>query len=268
MSRRRIAILVDGGFFLKRLPALVAPKYRNTPNAIANQVMLAAKSHIRQLTGSAGQQWMDPVYRIFFYDAHPYDGKAHHPTRNVAVDFAKSEVANQSRALFDCLRQKRKVALRLGKVNRMGDWAPPTAKVRKILGSRDWFAGIDFAAVAADGTLNLSADQVSAARQLQQRWAEIADQDIRLHLQQKGVDIRIGIDIAALALKRQADTIVLLTGDSDFVPAAKLARREGVEFILDPLWQQVNDDLFEHIDGLQSGFAKPRLRPAPPQGTI
>jgi uncharacterized LabA/DUF88 family protein len=38
--------------------------------------------------------------------------------------------------------------------------------------------------------------------------------------------------------------LVLVTGDSDFVPAAKLARREGVEFLLDPLWQQVSDELY------------------------
>lgn len=74
----------------------------------------------------------------------------------------------------------------------------------------------------------------------------------------KGVDMRIGLDIAALALKKQADTLVLVAGDSDFIPAAKLARREGIDFILDPLWQQINADLFEHIDGLYSGFSKPR----------
>lgn len=50
---------------------------------------------------------------------------------------------------------------------------------------------------------------------------------------------------------------MLVAGDSDFVPAAKLARREGMEFILDPLWQNVNDDLFEHIDALQSGLNRP-----------
>jgi len=41
------------------------------------------------------------------------------------------------------------------------------------------------------------------------------------------------------------------------VPAAKLTRREGIKFILDPLWQQVNADLFEHIDSLQSGLERP-----------
>jgi uncharacterized LabA/DUF88 family protein len=51
--------------------------------------------------------------------------------------------------------------------------------------------------------------------------------------------------------------IILVAGDADFVPAAKLARREGVHFILDPLWQNVSGDLLEHIDGLRSGFFDP-----------
>jgi len=79
------------------------------------------------------------------------------------------------------------------------------------------------------------------------------------------VDIRIGLDITTLTLKQQVDTIILVSGDSDFVPAAKLVRREGIEFILDPLWQQVNADLFEHIDDLQSGLERP-LEPSTPTG--
>ena len=70
--------------------------------------------------------------------------------------------------------------------------------------------------------------------------------------------MRIGLDIASITLKRQADVIVLVSGDADFVPAAKLARREGMQIVLDPLWQDVSPDLQEHIDGLRSGFYKPR----------
>ena len=33
------------------------------------------------------------------------------------------------------------------------------------------------------------------------------------------------------------------------MPAAKLARREGIDFVLDPLGHKIKDDLFEHIDG-------------------
>lgn len=64
--------------------------------------------------------------------------------------------------------------------------------------------------------------------------------------------MRIGLDIASLAYKRQVEQIILISGDSDFVPAAKLARREGIDFILDPMWSKIKDDLFEHIDGLKS----------------
>ena len=71
-------------------------------------------------------------------------------------------------------------------------------------------------------------------------------------IEQKGVDMRIGLDIASLAYKKQVDQIVLISGDSDFVSAAKLARREGIDFILDPLGAPVKPDLFEHIDGLRT----------------
>ena len=55
--------------------------------------------------------------------------------------------------------------------------------------------------------------------------------------------MRVGLDIASIATKRLATQIVLVAGDSDFVPAAKFARREGVDFILDPMWQKVRPAL-------------------------
>ena len=44
----------------------------------------------------------------------------------------------------------------------------------------------------------------------------------------------------------------LIAGDSDFVPAAKFARKEGVDFILDPMMNHIDPSLHEHIDGLMS----------------
>ena len=64
--------------------------------------------------------------------------------------------------------------------------------------------------------------------------------------------MKIGVDIASLAYKQQVDQIVLIAGDSDFVPAAKLARREGIDFVLDPLDSPIKPQLFEHIDGKRS----------------
>ncbi len=70
--------------------------------------------------------------------------------------------------------------------------------------------------------------------------------------------MKIGVDIASLALKRFVKQIVLISGDADFVPASKLARREGIDFILDPMWNKIDDALFEHIDGLRSTCPKPK----------
>lgn len=257
MISRRVAILIDGGFFLKRLPKLVAPKYCDTPEAVTQSLRLMCRNHVKTLTGSDGKRWQDHVYRIFFYDAAPYDGQAHHPLENRQIDFGRSDQARFRRELFDCLRRQRKVALRLGKVVREGDWAPPPEKTRRVLSTKAWLDRLD---LDAAGGVTLTAEQIVEAKRLKQRWQEINPQDVRLGLRQKGVDMRIGLDIASITLKRQTDIILLVAGDSDFVPAAKLARREGIEFILDPMWQQVNDDLFEHIDGLQSGLSNPKNR--------
>lgn len=81
---------------------------------------------------------------------------------------------------------------------------------------------------------------------------DLAEKDFKLSLQQKGVDMRIGLDIASMAYKQQVERIILIAGDSDFVPAAKLARREGIDFILDPLGHHIRDSLSLHIDGLQT----------------
>lgn len=263
MSTRRIAILIDGGFLLKRLPRLVKPEFCATPDRIASCIPHLCRNHVKKLTGCGNNDWTQHVYRIFYYDAIPYEGKAHHPLSNRPIDFAKSDIALQRLALFDCLRRQRKVALRLGKVNRDHDWAIKPELTKKLLHHRSALQVLTrIQSVDAPGgaaaALTLSADELQALNGLKATWDALDASSVSLGLRQKGVDMRIGIDIAALALKKQADTVVLVAGDSDFVPAAKLARREGVDFILDPLWQQINADLFEHIDGLYSGFSKPR----------
>ncbi len=76
-------------------------------------------------------------------------------------------------------------------------------------------------------------------------------------MQQKSVDMKIGLDIASLAIKENVNKIILISGDGDFIPAAKLARREGIDFVLDPMWNNIDPSLFEHIDGLKSTIRKP-----------
>ncbi|MGB0476833.1 MAG: NYN domain-containing protein [Flavobacteriaceae bacterium] len=82
--------------------------------------------------------------------------------------------------------------------------------------------------------------------------SELKDKDLEYPLKQKAVDMKIGLDIATLAFKEQVDQMILIAGDSDFVPAAKFARKEGVDFILDPMLNNIDSTLHEHIDGLMT----------------
>ncbi len=60
--------------------------------------------------------------------------------------------------------------------------------------------------------------------------------------------MRLGLDIAALTLKDQVKVIVLVAGDSDFVPAMKFARREGAQLFLAPLGHGIKEPMREHAD--------------------
>ena len=102
----------------------------------------------------------------------------------------------------------------------------------------------------------LKPDVLKALFSGKKKFEEISDNDFRLDIKQKTMDMKLGTDIASMSLKKQVDQIILIAGDSDFVPAAKLARREGVDFILDPMGNKINDDLNEHIDGIRSKIKK------------
>ena len=68
------------------------------------------------------------------------------------------------------------------------------------------------------------------------------------NIEQKGVDLRIGLDIARLALRELVGVIVVVTGDSDFIPAFKFARREGIRVYLHHMDHPVSRELKVHTD--------------------
>ena len=68
--------------------------------------------------------------------------------------------------------------------------------------------------------------------------------------------MRIGLDMASLALKRLVSTVVIVTGDSDLVPAMKFARREGLRVYLDTLGSRhIRPELKLHADRVLTGKA-------------
>jgi len=214
------AVLVDGGFFLKRYRHL---KGNAGPHDVAKSLHQMCMDHLK----GKDSKFPRRLYRIFFYDCPPLTKKAHNPITNKSVDFAKTPTASWRNEFHSELKKLRKVALRLGYLNeKQGNWIIKPNKVKDLLAKK---TKID----------------------------DLVELDVYYDVKQKGVDMRIGLDIAAMSFKKQVDQMVLVAGDSDFVPAAKLARREGIDFILDPMWAHIRDDFFEHIDGLRSTFPRP-----------
>jgi uncharacterized LabA/DUF88 family protein len=60
----------------------------------------------------------------------------------------------------------------------------------------------------------------------------LSDQDFKPDFEQKGVDMRIGLDIANFSKARSVDRIALITNDTDCIPAMKHARIAGLQVVL------------------------------------
>lgn len=59
----------------------------------------------------------------------------------------------------------------------------------------------------------------------------LRDDDFRPNFEQKGVDMRIGLDIATLAEDRLVERIILVSADTDMIPAMKHARKKGLQIV-------------------------------------
>lgn len=166
------------------------------------------------------------LYRIFFYDCPPLTKKIHHPLTEKLIDLNKSKIAIFRNDLHSQLKQTRNLALRLGMLDeKNARWKIKDPKKEKKF----------------------------IAKKLKD---DLIETDVVYYAQQKSVDMKIGLDIASMSYKKMVDKIVLISGDSDFVPAAKLARREGIEFVLDSMRMPIKADLQEHIDGLNTTLPK------------
>ena len=60
----------------------------------------------------------------------------------------------------------------------------------------------------------------------------LTDADFDAKFEQKGVDMRIGLDMATLSSNNSVDLIALVTNDTDCIPAMKHARRAGLQVAL------------------------------------
>jgi len=60
----------------------------------------------------------------------------------------------------------------------------------------------------------------------------LKDSDFKPNFEQKGVDMRIGLDMANYSLNKSVDLLALVTNDTDCIPAMKFVRRAGLQVAL------------------------------------
>lgn len=165
------------------------------------------------------------LLRVYYYDAAPSTEKVKFPVSRNPHNLAGTARYRHAQSLYDSLVMRPGFALRMGEVR---------------LGLPNW---------------KLKAGVV---RSLVQAPRALVDEDFSLDVTQKGVDMRIGLDMARLALRELVRAVVVVTGDSDFVPAFKFVRREGVKVILATLGHKgVRTELKAHADFVISDLYVP-----------
>jgi uncharacterized LabA/DUF88 family protein len=156
----------------------------------------------------------EELFRIYFYDCAPSEAETTHPITGKPLSLKTTRAYRENATFQQALARAEQMALRSGELVFRGWRLTPSA-------SRDL---------------------------IQNGPRALRNDDVEMNLTQKGIDMEIGLDVAWLSIKRIVDRIVLCTGDRDFVPAMKLARREGVQVVLATLGATVHATLYEHAD--------------------
>lgn len=169
----------------------------------------------------------ESLSRIMYYDAMPFTGRGEHPLSG-PVDFSQTPLVARKQQFLQSMRITPEVAMRLGRSAwQAGQWQLDSTKLGELMAGE------------------LDVDDIEAG-------------DIYPDIRQKGVDMRLGLDIATIAFKKMADRLVLIANDADYVPAVKLARREGLTMALDPLWTRAAEDLRENVDYVVNKLSRPQ----------
>lgn len=222
MNKEKVAVLLDGGWILKVLRRAI---HRNVDE---NDIYKFALSCVTQND--------EKLFRIYYYDCAPYDGTRNHPISGKRWEFSQTQSARSRQAFLKNLSDMNHVAFRHGRL-----------QLRKGKGlafgwmmKDDAFADICFC--SSKGTPP----------------PVLLEEDVVPAFQQKAVDIKIGLDIAWLSAKKIVDKIILVTNDTDFVPAMKFARREAIQVVLVD-FGGISSRLKSHADEIRP----PHPMPAP-----
>ncbi len=181
-------------------------------HATANDIA-AECNRLRSVTAVADYELLRIYY--YYYDAPPSAERVGLPVTKRGLNLSTTPRFKLSQSLYDQLILKPNFALRMGQV---------------ILSPNKWRI------------------KPAVAKELIKTPRTLVDHDFDLDLSQKGVDMRVGLDMARLALREMVRAVIVVTADSDFVPASRFVRREGVKVILEPMGSNVRVELRQHAD--------------------
>ncbi|EPV5542751.1 NYN domain-containing protein [Campylobacter lari] len=130
----------------------------------------------------------DYLYRVYVYDCEPLNKNV--PMSPIektdkSLNLGKTDTFKFRTRLLGCLRQQPYFAVRLGEID--------------------------------ENSFQWKIKDYKKFKQLLQKEIEIdslTEDDFVLDVRQKGVDMKIGLDIATLSIKKQIEKIILITADS------------------------------------------------------
>ncbi|MDH5637924.1 MAG: NYN domain-containing protein [Nitrospinota bacterium] len=225
MHTGKFAILLDGAFVSRRLNIQLS-RFPKAGDVVDYCEKIKSSPRLKGLS----------LLRIYFYDAPPATEEIINPVDDSRLSLAGTDISRKNDSLIKSLQLKDDFALRLGEASLNHD-----LRGFKEIKKRPWM---------------LKGNSLS---EIIKQKRPILASDLKPHITQKGVDLRIGLDIARLSLLHLVEIIVVVTGDSDMVPALKFARREGIRVYLDYMDGAVKNELKVHADVVLDVFQAKQL---------
>ena len=160
------------------------------------------------------------LYRVFMHHAEPCSEVITNPLDNSVKDLSKTEQFKNNTTLLHSLNLTPFYAVRLGTLSFTG-WKIGQKAMKRITKPSS-------------------------------KSKDVKARDLVPDIAQKGVDIKIALDMSFLATNKLVDKIVLVSGDSDMVPVLKMVRTSGVQVFLDSFGHGLKLELKYHVDDILS----------------
>jgi len=218
-SKKDTAILIDGGF--------LANTFMDKFSTGTDKAHLAASGVIKNAQKICQKE---RIFRIYYYDCTPYSGKQKHPVSGEIIDYYHK--GTPIMGFQKELARSEQIAFRRGLLMFEG-W-----KFAKRFSVFNFIRDLQSTIQDMMKGIKVDPDKIPT----------FSDTDIVPSFKQKRVDIKIGLDIAWLAIKGIVGRLIVVTGDSDFIPVMKFARKEGVQVVLCSISKNLRKEMFEHCD--------------------